>query len=236
MSGPCFACRRRTERPLIARISLTGNGDFQPVRLLSPMGRVCTSWEASTISRRDISKRVEITNSQAASVFWQFLPLLALLALAGCVTSPTEGPGLSQPTKTSAPNTNTSTNSQVVLYDEWPSDGFSSDAARITGTALDNDILTIKISYQGGCQEHAFELHAWTAFLASQPPQGVLHLSHDSHSDTCTEDVETSLAFDLTPLNMERNDPSEFPLLLRLYEPIGGAFATEPVTPLVEWP
>lgn len=178
-------------------------------------------------------KKVEAKmNSQATSTFGQFLLLMAI-ALAGCVASRTEGPELSQPTKTPVPIIETN---QVVLYDEWPSDGFPNDAAKITATALENNILTIKVVYQGDCQEHTFELHAWTAFLASQPPQGVLYLSHDSHGDTCTDEVEKLLTFDLTPLNKERNDPSEYPLLLRLYEPVGGSFATEPVMPLVEWP
>lgn len=64
----------------------------------------------------------------------------------------------------------------------------------------------------------------------------MLHLSHDSHGEICTEHIEKLLTFDLTPLNKERNNYSEYPLLLRLFEPIGGSFATEPVMPLVEWP
>ena len=126
--------------------------------------------------------------------------------------------------------------SQVQLYNEWPSAGFPNDAARIAFTGLENGILTIKVIYQGSCNEHTFELYAWTAFLESQPPQAVLHLSHDSHGDPCTEHMEKSLTFDLAPLNKERNDPSDHPLLLRVYEPTGGAFATEPVMPLIKWP
>ncbi len=137
------------------------------------------------------------------------------------------------PTRTSSSIIKTS---QVVLYDEWPRNGFPNDAAKITAATLENNMLTLQVSYQGSCQEHTFELHAWTAFLASQPPQAVLHLSHDAHGDTCMKQVEKSLMFDLTPLNKERNDPSERPLLLRLFQPTGGAFATEPFMPLIEWP
>lgn len=126
--------------------------------------------------------------------------------------------------------------SQVLLYDEWPSDGFPNDAATITATSLEKDILTIKVKYQGGCQEHQFKLYAGTFFQLSLPPKGLLHLSHDSQGDTCGETVEQSLMFDLTPLNKERNDPSEHPLILTIYEPTGGAFAGEPFRPLIEWP
>ena len=137
------------------------------------------------------------------------------------------------PTKLS---TSASGISPVLLIDEQHKDGFRTNAAKITAVTLDNDVLKIQVVYQGGCQEHTFELHAETAFLQSYPSQGILYLSHDAHEDSCTENVEKLLSFDLAPLNKERNDPSERPLLLRIYEPAGGSFAKEPFMPLIEWP
>jgi len=125
---------------------------------------------------------------------------------------------------------------QVVLYDEWPCTGFPNNAAKINAVMLEQNTLKINVAYQGGCKEHTFALYAATAFLQSNQGQGILDLSHDAHGDTCTEKVEKLLSFDLTPLNEERNDPSERPLLLRIYEPIGGSFAMEPFMPLIEWP
>ena len=125
---------------------------------------------------------------------------------------------------------------QIILYDEEPRNGFPNDAAKINTLSLHGNILTIDVAYQGNCQEHTFELYAWTAFLESNPPQGVFFLSHDSHGDTCTENMEQELSFDLTPLNQERTDPREHPLLLRIIGPVGGSFAKEPVMPLIEWP
>jgi len=126
--------------------------------------------------------------------------------------------------------------SQVLLYDEEPPEGFPNDAAHIVAVTLEKDILKIQITYQGGCQEHIFELYAWTAFLQSLPPQDVLYLSHDAQGDTCTNKVEKLLSFNLAPLNTERNDPTEHPLLLRVLEPVGGAFTMKPYMPLIEWP
>lgn len=125
---------------------------------------------------------------------------------------------------------------QVLLIDESHKDVFPTDTAKIVTIILDKDILKIQVVYQGGCQEHIFELYAETAFLQSYESQGVLYLSHDAHGDTCTENKEKLLSFDLTPLNMERNDPSERPLLLRIYAPAGGSLAKEPYMPLIEWP
>ena len=132
--------------------------------------------------------------------------------------------------------TSVSGTGQVLLIDEWPKDGFPTDAAKITTITLEKNILKINVTYQGGCQEHTFEVHAETAFLQSYESQGLLYLSHDAYGDTCTETVEKLLSFNLVPLNVERNDPRERPLLLRIYEPVGGSFATEPFMPLIEWP
>lgn len=128
--------------------------------------------------------------------------------------------------------------SQVLLIDKsgWPQGGFPTDPAKITAITLEKNVLKISVAYQGGCQEHIFELHAETAFLQSYLSQGLLYLSHDAHGETCTEQVEKLLSFDLTPLDTERNDPSERPLLLRIHEPVGGSFAPQPYLPLIEWP
>ena len=125
---------------------------------------------------------------------------------------------------------------QVLLINGWPTNSFPTDPAKITSVTLEDNILKINVTYQGDCQEHTFELYAETAFLQSNPGQGLLYLSHDAHDDACTENVETLLSFDLTPLDKERNDPRERPLLLRIYEPIGGSFANDLFMPLIEWP
>lgn len=161
------------------------------------------------------------------------------LALAGCAAPQTVDSTLTSPRQTSTPLIATSQSTEphpVLLYDEWPLEGFPNDAAQITSASLEDDILTLKVVYPGGCREHTFELHAFTAFLLSKPPQGVLHLSHDSYGDACEAYIEESLKFDLTLLNKERNDPGERPLLLNLYEPRGGSFSMGPVVPRIEWP
>jgi len=211
--------------------------EFGPVgeRRKSPDFQAFLGWAEAILSHNIALScykvEAEMSSRSAATLGLSFL--LMAIALTGCVAPPANEPELSQPTQTS---TSTSETSQVVLYDEWPADGFPNDAAEITAASLENNTLTIKVNYPGGCQEHTFELHAWTAFLASQPPQGTLHLAHDAHGDTCAEHVERMLTFDLTPLNKERNDPSEHPLQLRIFAPIGGSFAAESVMPLVEWP
>ena len=125
---------------------------------------------------------------------------------------------------------------QVILDSQQPADRIPHAAAKINTLSIRENILTIDVAYQGSCKEHTFELYSSTAFLQSNPPQAVMFLSHDEHGDACTDDVEQELSFDLTTLNEERNDPSEHPVLLRIYEPVGASFATKPVDPLLEWP
>lgn len=139
-------------------------------------------------------------------------------------------------TLSNPPNqTANSANLQALLFDDWPKDGFSADAAEITAITLEKNILQIQVVYQGGCQEHTFELHAWTGFLLSNPPQGELYLSHDAHGDTCKETIEKRLSFDLTPFDKSRTGRRANPLILRILEPIGGSFANGPFMPLIEW-
>ena len=126
--------------------------------------------------------------------------------------------------------------SQVLLIDEAALSCFPTDAARITTVALEGNILKIHVTYQGGCQEHTFGLHGETAFLLSNPPQWSLYLSHDAQGDTCAENVEKLLSFDLTPMDKDRTERQAHPLLLRVLEPIDGAFANEPYMPLIQWP
>ena len=184
--------------------------------------------------------------SQAATTFWLSL-LLTAIALTGCVASQT--PESLPPTKLttvasqtpefSCPTTlptSASGISQVLLIDEAPQDPFPADAAKITAVTLERNILKINVNYQGGCQEHTFGLHGETAFLLSNPPQWSLYLSHDAHGDTCTENVEKLLSFDLTPMDKDRTKRHAHPLLLRIIEPAGGSFANEPFMPLIEWP
>ena len=152
---------------------------------------------------------------------------LTITILAGCSTT--------NPEKTDSEKADPE-NIKAILYDEWPVGGFSSDAADITQVSVEENNLTIDVTYQGGCQKHDFNLYAWSAFLESLPPQGTLYLSHNAHGDSCTDEISQSLSFDLSPLDQERNDPSEHPLLLRIFAPIGGSFSTDPIMPLIEWP
>jgi hypothetical protein len=174
-------------------------------------------------------------------LFATFGALLSSCASSTLVASPakvamvtlTPSPKFSCPIKFPTPVSGVS---QVVLIDEAPQSCFPTDPAKIRAVTLDRNVLKINVTYSGGCQEHTFGLHGETPFLLSNPPQWSLYLSHDAHGDTCVKNVEQLLSYDLTPMDKDRTERQAHPLLLRVMEPAGGAFANEPYMPLIEWP
>jgi hypothetical protein len=69
-------------------------------------------------------------------------------------------------------------------------------------TLIDNDILSVIVSYSGGCKKHDFILAAaiphFTTTDLSQ--QANLVLAHENNDDACKKIVKEHLYFDLLPL------------------------------------
>ena len=71
----------------------------------------------------------------------------------------------------------------------------------IRDAAIVADTLTVRVSYAGGCEDHAFELTGWADFTNRRPPVPVrVALMHDARGDTCKALVQQELRFDLSPL------------------------------------
>jgi hypothetical protein len=74
---------------------------------------------------------------------------------------------------------------------------FSLKVAKLT----DNDILSITVSYTGGCKKHDFILATVPLFtIMGESHQVDLVLSHENNGDACKKIVTESLYFDLFPL------------------------------------
>ena len=74
-------------------------------------------------------------------------------------------------------------------------DQFTLNAAAVTG-----NILTISVSYSGGCRNHVFVLTAADSFLESSPVQLPMVLTHDANEDPCEAYPTRQLRFDLAPI------------------------------------
>lgn len=77
----------------------------------------------------------------------------------------------------------------------WGTDAYTINAATLRG-----DILTVNVSYSGGCETHEFTLVAEERFLESLPVQLRVSLSHNANGDRCEALITEDYHFDLTPL------------------------------------
>jgi hypothetical protein len=69
----------------------------------------------------------------------------------------------------------------------------------ITSAVIEGGIVTLEVSYAGGCQPHEFNLFVSNLFMESDPVQTESLLSHVTE-DTCEALVTETLTFDLLPL------------------------------------
>lgn len=112
-------------------------------------------------------------------------------------------------------------NDANVAVDHWGDDPYtleSDDDAPV----LEGDILTLTLSYSGGCARHDFTLVTAGYFLESNPVQLNLHLVHDAHEDPCEAYPTEQYEFDLAPLRMLYQDAyrrDEGVIILRLHGP-----------------
>ena len=74
-------------------------------------------------------------------------------------------------------------------------DSFDLNAAAVSG-----NILTVNVSFSGGCRYHVFVLTAAGAFRESDPVQLPMVLTHDDNGDTCQAYPTEDRRFDLTPI------------------------------------
>ena len=84
-----------------------------------------------------------------------------------------------------------------VILTDW--EGYKDNAnTDINSVNLEGDILTLGVSYSGGCEEHSFELLGSKDVLKSMPPKRGIVLFHNSNGDSCREFIEETLTFDIT--------------------------------------
>lgn len=73
-----------------------------------------------------------------------------------------------------------------------------SSPVNILSASIEANIITLKISYSGGCERHEFKLYGSTFIMKSLPPQRGIMLWHNSNGDSCRELVEEEIKFDIS--------------------------------------
>ncbi len=93
----------------------------------------------------------------------------------------------------------------------------NSSPVQINEARVDGDVMTLQITYSGGCNIHSFQLIGSKFLSKSIPPQRSVELYHDNNGDGCREFITDSLKFDIS--DFAYND-QEISLVLKDYREI----------------
>jgi len=74
------------------------------------------------------------------------------------------------------------------------------DAARIEAASVTDDVLTLTLTYGGGCREHRLGMVTGTDLGSSNPPYTLLRLVHDAGGDACEALIRRTVTVRLDPL------------------------------------
>lgn len=138
---------------------------------------------------------------------WFFVACLVILMAAGCgqESDVEEEPTLVSARPGDGPDP-LPPMGEVVIDDldgsaeRWGDDVYELHTAGDEAPAIENDTLTLTVSYSGGCARHDFTLVADDAFRDSAPVQLDVFLAHDANDDPCEAYPTVAFEFDLTPV------------------------------------
>ena len=167
-----------------------------------------------------------------------FIICLLLLSATGCGQGPDDNP---DGTKSSTPPASTDDrlpSGSVVINDGidkaialQESDAYELETDGEHKPVIENDTLTLTVSYSGGCEIHDFTLVTDGSFMESDPVQLVVTLTHDANDDPCEAYPTDIYAFDLTPLKtlyQEAYRTDEGSIILRLRHLLHPRHSDEP--------
>ena len=100
------------------------------------------------------------------------------------------------------------------------SDAYELDIDGDDAPVIENDTLTLTVSYSGGCATHVFTLVRDGSFMGSDPAYLIVTLTHDDNDDTCEAYPTNRYSFDLTPIKtlyQEAYGTDEGSIILRLW-------------------
>ena len=128
------------------------------------------------------------------------LVLFSLLVLISCATDPDIDDKTVFVSSTDVPPDDTPLWGKVTFADPtrnaWGTDTYVvNDPPSITG-----DVLTLNVSYSGGCESHDFTLITSGVFLESNPVQLQAVLAHDANGDSCEAWVTETYHFNVSAL------------------------------------
>lgn len=85
---------------------------------------------------------------------------------------------------------------QITELSNQPIESYPVD---ILNSKIDGDVVTLEVSYSGGCAPHLFSFFVSSIFMESNPVQTRSNLSHFT-VDECEALITENISFDLLPL------------------------------------
>jgi hypothetical protein len=80
------------------------------------------------------------------------------------------------------------------------------DPFKVSHLDIKDSILTMVVSYSGGCKDHEFEMWAGKNYMKSMPPQLNLFLKHEANDDLCKAMKFDTLRFDVSPVKYQNQN------------------------------
>jgi hypothetical protein len=129
---------------------------------------------------------------------------LALLSLGACKDKKTTTTtNTVTTTEEAAADQNDKTMMLVIDKTYSPAEASS---LKIKSVTVEGDLLSVVVSYSGGCKDHEFRLISNQRYMKSLPPQLNLYLEHNGNGDMCRELIEQTLTFNVAAAQYGGND------------------------------
>jgi hypothetical protein len=109
-------------------------------------------------------------------------------------------------------------NSREASYSQTPAESvdkaklvddfgeYRSAATTIKSILIKGDLMTIHVTFSGGCEEHEFKLLGQSNLQKSMPLKRGVMLFHDNKGDSCRELKDEILVFDITALGVSKTE------------------------------
>lgn len=83
----------------------------------------------------------------------------------------------------------------------------------ISDATIEGDVLTITVTYSGGCETHEFNAYFNQMYMKSEPPKAGIFIEHKNNNDLCKQLVTERISFSLKNIRYPDKD-SDYTVLV----------------------
>lgn len=89
---------------------------------------------------------------------------------------------------------------KVHIIDENLEWTISKDYLKVNSAFIEKNLLSLSLSYSGGCKDHFINVFSYNTILKSIPPQLTFQISHNANNDICEAYITRKMQFDLSTI------------------------------------